>query len=139
MVQEFCALANTDVLGLSSWRLGRIVVDTATILKVRIAEYRDETFSDFQTALLPGATISLANHPDYTRHRTTCEMPSSDRTFHDHTTDRCLPLMDHYCVWIHVCVYSRTMKAYLYFVLELTTVDSSTVLQLTFDRLKVHT
>lgn len=73
LVQEFCTLAsNTDFHQLNSWQLGRIVVDTDKIQDVRIAEFRDERFSE-----------------------------------------------DHYCIWIHACVYSRTMKPYLYFIMFL--------------------
>lgn len=46
-----------------------------------------------------------------------CHLPTEFPN--NHTTDRCIPLMDHYCIWIHVCVYSCTMKPYLYFIMFL--------------------
>ncbi|KAI1847581.1 hypothetical protein JX265_000832 [Neoarthrinium moseri] len=48
-----------------------------------------------------------------------CERESSDRVYHCVVTDRCLPIYDHFCSWLMVSVYSRTMKSYLYTILFL--------------------
>lgn len=43
-----------------------------------------------------------------------CDRPSSDRVFHDSKrTGRCLPVFDHFCSWLLISVYLRTIKAYL--------------------------
>jgi hypothetical protein len=48
-----------------------------------------------------------------------CDHRCPDRVYHDRGTGRCLPIFDHYCPWLLVSVYSRTIKAYLYTLLFL--------------------
>ncbi|ETS75837.1 hypothetical protein PFICI_12781 [Pestalotiopsis fici W106-1] len=48
-----------------------------------------------------------------------CDRKCADRVYHDNTTHRCLPIFDHFCPWVQISVYSRTMKAYLYLLLFL--------------------
>ncbi|KAI0174611.1 hypothetical protein BJ166DRAFT_493124 [Pestalotiopsis sp. NC0098] len=48
-----------------------------------------------------------------------CDAKSADRVYHCTETKRCLPIYDHFCPWVQICVYARTMKAYLYMMLFL--------------------
>ncbi|KAI0177418.1 hypothetical protein BJ166DRAFT_506912 [Pestalotiopsis sp. NC0098] len=53
---------------------------------------------------------------------TICDRESSDRVYHDARSGRCLPVFDHFCEWLCIAVYLRTIKPYLY-VLALLPVD----------------
>lgn len=53
-----------------------------------------------------------------------CRLRMSDRVYHCTRLDRCLPVYDHFCDFIQVAVYLRTMKAYL-FVLVFLPLDAS--------------
>ncbi|KAI4601141.1 hypothetical protein KJ359_012328 [Pestalotiopsis sp. 9143b] len=79
--------------------------------------------------------MSLITTPDYkagdlrvwepTKRPRMCNMrdrESSDRVYHDDRSGRCLPVFDHFCEWLCIAVYLRTMKPYLY-VLALLPVD----------------
>ncbi|KAI0015604.1 hypothetical protein F4780DRAFT_784007 [Xylariomycetidae sp. FL0641] len=43
-----------------------------------------------------------------------CDFSPSDRVYHCSRFKRCLPLYDHYCEFLKVTVYLRTMKPYLF-------------------------
>lgn len=43
-----------------------------------------------------------------------CWLKISDRVYHCTALERCLPVYDHFCKFIKVAVYLRTMKAYLF-------------------------
>ncbi|EMR63876.1 putative dhhc zinc finger domain-containing protein [Eutypa lata UCREL1] len=48
------------------------------------------------------------------RHCSICRKKCGDRVYHDTAFGRCRPLFDHYCSFILVSVYLRTMKLYLF-------------------------
>ncbi|KAI0176819.1 hypothetical protein BJ166DRAFT_584976 [Pestalotiopsis sp. NC0098] len=99
-----------------SWAMGLFI--TFFCDKEYVSPTRGQSVMQAGPAYLPG-TAHRWKANGRPRQCPTCDRQSADRIFHDDTTDRCLPLMDHYCIWIHVCVYSRTMKSYLYFIMFL--------------------
>ncbi|RYO92007.1 hypothetical protein DL762_001836 [Monosporascus cannonballus] len=43
-----------------------------------------------------------------------CHKRCGDRVYHEDQSNRCLPLFDHFCKFMRISVYLRTMKLYLY-------------------------
>ncbi|RYP90475.1 hypothetical protein DL770_003386 [Monosporascus sp. CRB-9-2] len=48
-----------------------------------------------------------------------CHMRCGDRVYHDDQSNRCRPLFDHFCKFIRISVYLRTIKLYLYMLIFL--------------------
>ncbi|KAI0601094.1 hypothetical protein F4775DRAFT_479397 [Biscogniauxia sp. FL1348] len=59
---------------------------------------------------------SAPYHDDRRLHRCPkgCDFDLTDRVYHCTAHGRCLPVYDHYCKYLRVIIYLRTMKPYLY-------------------------
>lgn len=60
---------------------------------------------------LDNLVIGVSGRP---RHCSICRKKCGDRVYHDTAFGSCRPLFDHYCSFILVSVYLRTMKLYLF-------------------------